>query len=59
MDVRDPMPDAKAPVVVSKVERHKDIVLLDVSESWLHVHISVSYRVSIYGISRMGTNHSD
>ena len=41
MDVRDPMPDAKAPVIVSKVERHKDIVLLDVSESWLHLYICI------------------
>lgn len=31
MDVKDPVPGAKAPVIVSKVESHKDIVLLDVS----------------------------
>ena len=31
MDVKDPMPNAKAPVIVRKVESHKDIVLLDVS----------------------------
>ena len=31
MDVKDPMPNAKAPVIVTKVEKHKDIVLLDVS----------------------------
>ena len=31
MDVKDPMPNAKAPVIVSKVEQHKDIMLLDVS----------------------------
>ena len=31
MDVKDPMPNAKAPVIVTKVEQHKDIMLLDVS----------------------------
>ena len=31
MNVKDPMPNAKAPVIVTKVEKHKDIVLLDVS----------------------------
>ena len=31
MDVKDPMPNAKAPVIVTKVEKHKDIVFLDVS----------------------------
>ena len=31
MNVKDPMPNAKAPIIVTKVEKHKDIVLLDVS----------------------------
>ena len=31
MDVKDPVPNAKAPVIVTKVEHHKDIMLLDVS----------------------------
>ena len=30
MDMKDPMPNAKAPIIVRKVESHKDIVLLDV-----------------------------
>ena len=31
MNVKDPMPNAKAPVIITKVEGHKNIVLLDVS----------------------------
>ena len=31
LDVKDPMPNAKAPVIVTKVEKHKDIMQLDVS----------------------------
>ena len=38
------MPNAKAPVIVSKVERHKNIVLLDVSEGhcFLFMHACTS-----------------
>ena len=42
--MKDPMPNAKAPVIVSKVERHKNIVLLDVSEIYcfLFMHACTS-----------------
>ena len=38
MNVKDPMPNAKAPVIVTKVEKHKDIVLLDVSYFIIIIH---------------------
>lgn len=39
MNVKDPMPNAKAPVIVSKVEKHKDIVLLDVSYHIMYMYM--------------------
>lgn len=37
MDVKDPLPNAKAPLIITKVEEKKDIVLLNASCLVMHL----------------------
>ena len=46
LNVKDPMPNAKAPVIVTKMEKHKDIMQLDVS-CFVVMHTCMCYNVPI------------